>query len=280
MIIMPTTIRIIRSKLDNNILIIKIPQFGLDLHYEIIPLTTIDIDTKFDDGIPDFATSASLKFIKIVKHKNIKSHDEIKEILRKESIIPPDLEYDHMLLGFVYATDSDPNNHRWWLDFRNSKDQSVYNYFGDRVEINCPITTKAWHDSDPNGIWHGRFVFSSNELKSIIEEDIGILKINGKLRTECKPLDINRVCNITNVPENTVSLRLRYNIREDIWFCDILDKEDKQIGQIPCKSIICDAKMYGQITMIGGKPRVSTRVNINDISDIAIAINSLIIRGK
>jgi len=275
---MQKTYRIIKSELDNDILIVKVPEFGFEIHYKINHITTIDPLTKYDDGSPDVNTDVGIEYIKTVKYDNLKTQDQIAEILKKESIIPPKLVYDHILLGFVYADDTDPNNFRWWLDFRDKKNQVVYNYWADNIQINSPITTKSWHDEDPNGIWHGRMVLSHSELNSIMEQKPGSLVINGKLRKECKPLKQKNICSSQNIPEKTESLRLRYNIREDLWFCDILDKEDKEIGVIPCKNIICDAKMYGQIFVVGNKRMVSTRININDVSEVGIAINSLIIR--
>ncbi len=273
------TSRVVKSTLKNNIIKVTVPDLGYELHYEMTPIITVDPITKYDDGLPDFGSSIELKFIKTVKLTNAKTHEEVSNMMRKESIIPYNLTYDHILVGFVYDEKSQ-DNHRWWLDLRDTNNQSVYTIFGDKIEINGPTTTKSWHDPDPNGIWHGRFVLSASEVKTILEPDHGVLIINSKLKSQCKPLDANKVCSLNNVPEGTESLRLRYNIREDIWFADILDKQDKQIGQIPCKSIICDAKQYGVVTKIGDKALVSMRININDISEIAIAINSLIIRGK
>lgn len=273
------TARVVKSVLDDDLLVVRIPDLGYDIHYKMIPTTTVDHITKYEDNLPDFVSSVHLDFIKIVKLPNAKTHDEVFDIMKHESIIPYYLKYDHILLGFVYDEQSE-DNHRWWLDFKDTKNQTVYSIFGDKLEVNCPITTKAWHDPDPDGIWHGRFVLSPNEVKTILEPEQGKLIINGKLKSQCKPLDSKKVCSLNNVPKETHSLRLRYNTREDVWFADILDKEDKQIGQIPCKSIICDAKMYGQVTMIGNKAKVSMRVNVNDISDVAVAVNSLIIRGN
>jgi len=277
---MQNSYRVVKSKLKDDTLIVEVPDMGLRLHYKITHSTTVDSETKYADNIPDFTTDVELTFVKMEKLSNFKNQTQIKAILKKESIIPYDLVYDHILLGFVYADSTDPNNYRWWLDFKDSKNQSVYHYYGDKIQMNCPVTTKSWHDPDPNGIWHGRFVLSPNEVKTILEPKKGVLNIIGKLKAECKPLDTKKVCSIANIPDKAESLRLRYNVREDIWFCDILDKTDKQIGQIPCKSIICDAKMYGEVVTIGDKPKVSTRINVKDISDVAIAINSLIIRGK
>lgn len=276
---MQSTYRLIKGKVKPESLIIE-TEFGFDIYYKLIPTVYIDAITKFKDNIPDFSTNIEVEFIKLVKHDNVKTQKEITEILKGVSIIPPNLIYDYVLLGFVYADDTDPNNHRFWLDFRDNKNLNVFTYYGDKIEIHCPITTKTWHDEDPNGIWHGRMVLSANKLDSILEPEPGNLIINGKLRSQCKPIKQKNICRPTDIPEKANSLRLRYNIREDIWFCDILDKEDKEIGVIPCKSIICDAIMYGIVFVVGNQYKVSTKINVSDISEIAIAINSLIIRGK
>ncbi len=283
---MQATFKPINSK--SNVKEIKITnEFGLIETYTINFSTYIEPETYEPDkcnyckrGIPELITNFDIQLKGITKTKNVISRDEIVKIMRGKNIIPPKLVYDHILLGFVYSDSGDPNNFRWWLDFKDSKNQSVYHCYADKLEVNCPVTTKSWHDQDPNGIWHGRFVLSPSEIRTILEPKSGVLKIYGKLKSECKPIDTKKVCSVANIPDKTESLRLRYNIREDIWFCDILDKEDKQIGQIPCKSIICDAQMYGEVSTVGERPKVSTRINIKDISDVAIAINSLIIRGN
>lgn len=272
--------RIIKSETNTKEIKIDIQELGYSLYFTLTPEVAISTDVKDDNDNPIFDTQINYNFLRLEKHKNHKNLEEVKTHLKDISIIPPDLLYDHAFLGFVYANESDPNNHRWWIDFRDNKDQSIYNYYSDDIIINCPITTTKWHDEDPNGIWHGRFVFSKSELETIMEPKTGKLIVNGKLRTECKPLNLKNICSPQSIPKGGESLRLRYNVREDIWFCDILDKKDKELGSIPCKSVICDAKMYGQIVMVGNKPRVSTRININDISEVGIAINSLIIRGK
>ena len=104
-------------------------------------------------------------------------------------------------------------------------------------------------------------------------------RVCSKLPNTCKPLDSKKVCAPQNIPEKTKWLRLRYNIREDIWLCDFLDKKEKEIEVVSCKKIICDAPFEGKTTS-GDKPKVSAMISIDDVSEVAIALNSLIIRGK
>ncbi len=221
-------------------------------------------------GIPELQTSFTFALKNVKKGKNAIPRKQIIALMKTKSIIHPDLIFDHILLGFVFGEDSDPNNHRWWLDFRDKNNQNVYNYFGDRVEINCPITTKSWHE---NSTWHGRMVFARDQIKEIQEPAPGKLIIKGKhVKSKAK--------GFPDLPPDTENLRLRYNIREDLWFCDILDRDDKPLGVIPCKNIICEAKMLGETAVIGGKPKVSTKVHIKHVAEIGIAINNLIIKGK
>ncbi len=265
------TARIVQTKLNNDSLIITVPKFGYELHYKMKDYTTVDADLEFKDGIPDFASEVTLEFVKVLKLSNAKSIKQIRELVKDESVIPPNLKYDHILLGFVYSDNTDSNNHRWWLDFKNDKDENVYNYFGDKIEIRCPTSTKSWFKDE---FWHGRYVFSKQDIQSIIEPKPGRLIIRGKLKDECKPAISNQV-----IPSGAETIRFRYNTRENLWFGDILDKTDKLLGEIPCKNLIIDATMYGEI-VTAEKPKVSTRINVNDILDINIAINTLIIRGK
>ena len=267
--------RSIKHKLDKDTLIVD-NEFGYRVTYKIISQSFVDPVTIHDDKIPDFFSQVQLEFVKIEKLDDAKPQKHIEEELKKRSILDPSLQYDHILLGYVYADATDPNNHRWWLDVRDKQDNNISNLYCDEIEIRCPFTTKAWHD----GIWHGRFVFNPAQLESIKQPKPGKLVLQGKLKTQCRPIDPNKTCSLPQVPNGTKSIRLRYNIFEDLWIADFLDNKDEAIGNIPVKSIMCDVTTYGQVLKIGDKPKVSIRMSINDISEIAIAVNSLIIRGK
>lgn len=263
--------RFIKSILDNDKVIITIPQANLKIHYKLNHTTQVDTITDYpEDDLADFAVDVNLEFIKVERLPNHKNRKQLHTLLSKEDLIPPDLQYKYIMLGFVYSNPTDPNNHKWWLDFRDSQNNSVYNYFAPKIKIHAPITTKTWHDPDPNGVWHGRYVF---------EKGIKILETNPGELTLTAPIKKVKKQNISILPKQATNLRLRYNIREDIWFCDVLDNKNIELESIPCKSIICDAKMSSNV--IGGnKPKVSTLIKVSDIGEVSLDINNLVIRGK
>ena len=224
-------------------------------------------------GIPEHQTNISFIREKIEKTKHaVTNHKKLVALMKDRDIIPPKLDYDIVHLGFVYS-DGDPNNHRWMLNFFNKNNDQIYNIYFDEVQINCPTTSKSWHE----GIWHGRFTFSKNDLLSITQPTTRKVIITGKQK---EPLDMDKICSPQNIPAKASELRLRYNIREDLWFCDFLDKKQKELGTIPAKSLICDAPMKGVVLNVGNMPKVSVIIKTKDISNMAVAINSLIIRGK
>jgi hypothetical protein len=162
-------------------------------------MTHVDVITEYDeDDLPDFTTDVNLKFIKVEKLDSYKSRDELREELKKTNIITDNLIFDRILLGFVYSDKSDPNNHRWWLDFRDKDNNNVYNYFTDKLIINASVTTTAWHDEDPNGVWHGRFVL--DKKVKILEHKTGELIIDGDK-------DNNNKIDISLLPRKT---RIKY----------------------------------------------------------------------
>jgi hypothetical protein len=174
----------------------------------------------------------------------------------------------------VYSDQTDPNNHKWWIDLRDSNNNGIYNIYGEEIVINCPFTTTSWFANDYH---HGRFVFYQDDIKDIIYKN-GKITIRGKK----KPIktDLTKVCSPQDIPKDVVKLRLRYNINNDMWFCDFLDSKGKEVNVLGVKSILCDAPAVGTVLNNGNKPKVSIIINIKDISNIGIEINSLLIRGK
>lgn len=264
----------IKSKISikgNKITVLN--EYGYKEVYEIIYNTFIDPSLYDPDnckmckkGIPEIQTTFKFRLIDQSKLKTSSSRNKIIKDLETKNIIPESLEYDRIFLGFVYSNEQDQNNHKWWLDFRDINNNSVYNYYGQDIELNCPITTTSWND----GGWHGRYVIDKNQVDKIL--DNGKIIINGKLSH-------NKKVDLSNLPKETKSLRIRYNIRENIWLCDVLDNKGNELEVIPCKSIICDVKMSGVIYESGDKPKVSIKIKIKDVSSLTTMLNNLIIKG-
>lgn len=264
--------RPIQAKIDKDTIVVN-TEFGYKLHYKIIPFVNVDPATKYEDGNPDFTSSLSLQFLKLEVEKGAKSQDEIAKVLRERNIIPPGLDYDFFYVGFVYADDSDPNNHKWWLDFRKD-DMSVLNLFTDSLKINSPATTASWF---ANGVWHGRFKVTSDMLEFVKQEGESGFFVKG--RRPARKISQN-ICSPDSMPKGAKYIRLRYNIRQNFWYAAFLDKSHEQIEEQQFGSIICDAPMEGVVHVADGKWRVSSRIDVKDVAGIAQIANSLIITGK
>ena len=262
--------RTIHSTLDEDQIVIH-TEFGYDLYFKVRPITEIDAITEYEDGKPDFQVNLRLMFVKAVETNKAIPREKIEKSLRERSIVPLDLDYDDFLIGFVFATDDDPNNHKWWLDFRKGE-QTVHTIFIDELDIKCPITTKSWFGEE---IYHGRMVVSKDNLLALKQPSLNKIEIIGKP----VPGKTKAVCKRNVIPKDTEYLRLRYNIKEDFWICDFMNNGDERIESIPSKGIICDAPLYGQVTVIEDMYKVSTKVYVKDITDMATAVNTLIIRG-
>jgi len=272
---MPTDLwKPIKSKSDTKRVTVE-DEFGFiqifDLEHEtyILPENYDPENCKWcKKGIPELRTTFKTTLVDQSKTKNSVPREKIIELLKTRSIIPPSLEWDNILVGFVYADETDPNNHRWWINFRNKQDQSIHSIWTDKVESRCSISTRSWMD----GIWHGRFVVAKNDLESIQEE-------NGKLFLIGKKKDTPKH-DVSKIPKGTESLRLRFNIRENLWFCDFLDKKDEEITSVPTKNIDSDAVMFGHVINIGDRPKVSMKIYPKDISKFSLELNSITIRGN
>jgi len=257
--------RVIKSKIDHDKLIVSVA--GYDISYKIKPTTTVDAVTKYADGFPDFTTTIELEYIKIIKQKTAKSLKQIEQKLNRSDLIPIDLIYNYVDVGFVY-NEGDPNNHRWMINFFNNKDMNIYNLYCDNLIVKCPFHTRSWKD----GIWHGRFTIYRNDLQAIKEPKAGHFVITGKI----KPLTVLK--DPQPIPPKTQYLRLRFNINANIWYCDFLTKTWKEIQVTVCNKVICTASWEG-IKTKDERPKVSAIINVKDISGISQTLNSFNIRG-
>ncbi len=259
--------RYIDSIIDTDVVIITIPELGYKIHYKLHQAVMVDAITKYEeDNYPDFITTTSLEFIKVEPLKNAKPRQESYDILKTLSIIPSSLKYDHILLGFVYSDKNDPNNHSWWLDFRNDKNQSVYNYFSKNIQLNCPLSTKSWHE----GMWHGRFVINHKDIDKITDNNGIIIQGKNMEKSIGRPQ--------LYFPPKTSKIKLYYNITENHWYCGLLNKNGKQLSTLPYNSISSDVTLKGDIDYSSGKPKVSLLCDIKYIAQFKPELDNLILR--
>lgn len=260
--------RAIGNTIKDDTVIIN-TEFGHQLEVKISSLVTIDPITEYPDNLPDMEVTLKIESVKTLPSTSCVQQKQIASILNNRGILPPGLDYDSILIGFVYSDESNPNNHHWWLDFRKGA-QSVFNYFGDAITIKCPINTYTWPDV---GFSHGRFKLSKTDVISIKDHN-GTLVIEGKMANLPAPEGESLISG------DYKKLRLRYSPRTDLWYCDILQENDIVSDTIECTSIIGDIPLISNRLDVGGKPKISMIVKVEDISKVARMGNTLIIYGK
>jgi hypothetical protein len=251
--------------MDNDVIELK-TETGHIVKMKVIPEILMDINAD-DNGLPFFSVAMTYEYAGVEKTKKSKSLKFLKRNYAKKNIISKNLNYDHIQVGFIYAGESEPNNHRWMLNFMDVNNNYVHVYYADKVTINCPFTTTSWED----GNWHGRFVIYKKDVKELIESDEGVMTLLGDG-------DIGSH-NVMPIDDDMDFISLRYNIYENTWYCEYI-KDDKVIGSIPCKNIISDVPLVGNVDKGYSKPKVTAKIDVNDVSGITVALNALIIKKK
>ena len=176
------------------------------------------------------------------------------------------MEYDHVQIGFIY-NDGDQHNHRWMLNFMDVNNNTLFNYIGDDVQVNCAFTTMSWED----GSWHGRFVVYKKDITQLIEPEEGKFILTGTG-------DIGNH-NLAPLDKDIDSMSLRYNSNTNMWNCDLKSKGEK-VGEYPAKTLICDVPFKGSINRSNSKPKVTAELNVKDIAGVSVAMNALIIKKR
>jgi hypothetical protein len=251
--------------MENDVIELK-TETGHIVKIQVSPELLLDIDND-ENGLPFFSVAMGHKYAGVEKTKKSKSLKYIKKNYINRNIINENLNYDHIQVGFIYANESEPNNHRWMLNFMDINNKYVHVYYADKITINCPFTTTSWED----GNWHGRFVIYKKDVKELIELEEGVMTLLGDG-------DIGSQ-NVTPIKEDIDLVSLRYNIYENTWYCEYI-KDEKVIGSIPCKNIISDVPLVGNVDKSHSKPKVTANIDVNDVSGITVALNALIIKKK
>jgi len=251
-------------------------ELGYNVIFEVDPYVSINYADGFSpQGVPEFQTNILMKPVKVEKGEKPMSLDSIKEMLKKRSVVPKSIQYENFTLGFVYANAQNPQNHKWMLEFR--RQQQIF-YAMHFLGISCkkiPVTTTSWFD----GVYHGRFLCQKDDLGMVSESKPGWIVVEGKvLDKKEEARDITKV-----IPEGSEKLRLRYNIREDFWYGDIL-KPGQLIPEIkPLKMRHITAEnmdFFGLADFSFQKPKVSYLVDVNTIADIRMMADTLFLVGK
>ena len=149
---------------------------------------------------------------------------EIEATVKDRSLLPMDVDWDMAQLGFVYSTARDPNNHRWWLESLKSGQKmgqfdSLLSEYTLAVSSTAPMGTRSWFD----GIHHGRFTFSKDNIKDAKEIGKGHVFIEGNGKGRLGDIKSN-----VDIPETCIALRLRFDIRKDHWYIELLDASDSK----------------------------------------------------
>jgi len=240
--------------------------YNIDLEMDL----EVSLDpTVFSAGTPIFNINPILKKATVKPTPKALSDNQIITKLKKDKIIPEKMIYDDFLIGFIYSSPQDINNHKWMFQMRKNKQIfSSIQFLG--VDVDCPVSTFSWHDS----IYHGRFLIDKKDLIDVQETEWGHVKVIGK-----QPEGVDGDTSI--IPEGTTHLRIRYNIMTDLWYIDWLDKIGKQMeGTIEFRSFVCTAPMKGVADYNHPKPWVSMWVDVNNIGQMQKMGEYVIINRK
>jgi len=248
--------RSIRYKADVKTLVVR-TEIGYDMVFDITPQVRVDPYESSDNGTPKFQSSLLWTLRGVRARGTAMKQGEIETTIKDRSLLPMDVDWDVAQLGFVYSTSRDPNNHRWWLESLKSGNKmgqfdSLLSEYTLAVSATAPMGTRSWFD----GIHHGRFIFSKDGIKEAKEIGRGHVFIEGNGKGRLGDIESN-----VEIPDNCSALRLRFDIRKNVWYSEFIDIEGKQLGDtITSTGLKSDAKFKGHIMQDPtgqGRPKVS-----------------------
>ncbi len=257
--------------IEKNELTVPI-EFGYSVVFKLNPMVAINNQDPWANGVPELQTNIMAQPLQIKKSDKSKSREEILAALKERNVIPPGLQYEDFTIGFVYAQNTNPNNHKWMLEYRkNSQIFSAMHFLG--VNTKCPLSTTSWHD----GIYHGRFVANANDVKMVLEDKPGYVTIVGN-----KENQHNAKGDVSKIPAKCEDIRFRFNVKTDIWWIDFLDEfQGSAVGPaMKCKNILVDAPLEGYIEWAQPKPKVTMHAKPKDIAEFSQMGDTVIIKGR
>lgn len=253
---------------------IRMPiEFGYRVVFAIEPHISLNPYDPFQNSAPEIQSNIFLRPIKIEPTDKAVSQDEILKILKERDVIPSEVGYQDMTIGFTYANAQNPNNHKWMLEFRRNKNIFwAMHFLG--VSVNkVPLQTTSWFD----GIYHGRFLVNKQDVAITKEVKPGFIELQGKDLKKKIPKG-----NTSLIPEGIDRIRLRFNIKEDYWYGDLLKPGEKvsTLKPLKMKNITADnIYLEGVADHSFQKPKVYYIVKTKDIANIMLMADNLIIQG-
>ena len=250
--------RSIRFKSDVKTLVVR-TELGYDMIFEINPQVRVNPYESADNGSPQFQSSLVWNLKGVRPRSTAMKQGEIEAVVKDRSLLPMEEDWDVAQLGFVYSTVRDPNNHRWWLEALKAGQKmgefdSLLSEYTLGVTSTAPLGTRSWFD----GIHHGRFIFSKDGIKDAKEVSKGHVFIEGNGKGRLGDIESN-----VEIPPSCHSLRLRFDIRKNVWYSEFIDEKGNQIGEtIESSNIKSDAKFKGHIK---GDPTGQSRPKVSGI---------------
>ncbi len=245
-----------------------VPVAGCEIKLDVIPI--IKLAPELVAGELSFYANITLGGTAISEDdKKPKTKEMLKAILDKEPVMPTHWKYEDIMVGFVYSTKEDLNNHQWMLTPRIGDRKGEMIFSRDTIDIECPMSTISWFE---NKLWHGRFCIIKKDIKKFIKKNPGNITIVGK----CGGYPEGS----KEYPENTDTISIRYNIFKDKWYLAFIDKEEKFISEEEVDGLLTDIKMYGKVDRNFDKPRVTQYVKVEEIASLKIISKMAIIYGK
>ncbi len=253
---------------------IRLPiEFGYKVIFAIEPHVSLNPYDPFQGSTPEVQSNIMLRPIKVEGGPEAIPQSKIQDILKKRDVIPDEIAYQDMTIGFTYANAQNPQNHKWMLEFRRNKNIFwALHFLG--VSVNkVPVQTTSWFD----GIFHGRFLVNKQDIGKTVEKKPGFVELQGK--------DLNRKIapgNTSLIPKGVDRIRLRFNVKEDFWYGDLLAPNEviSKIKPLKFKNITAENMYFeGVADHSFQKPKVYYIAKTKDIANIMIMANNLILQG-
>jgi|TARA_R110000851_G_C12975626_1_gene555803 hypothetical protein len=270
--------RSIRFKSDVKTLIVR-TEVGYDMIFDINPQIRVNPYDESENGTPKFQSSLIWTLRGVRPRGTAMKQGEIEATVKDRSMLPMDIDWDVAQLGFVYSTSRDPNNHRWWLEALKSGQKmgefdSLLSEYTLGVTSTAPMGTRSWFD----GIHHGRFIFPKDSIKDAKEISKGHVFIEGNGKGRLGDIESN-----VDIPQTCIALRLRFDIRKNIWYSEFIDSTGTQVGDtIISTGLKSDAKFKGHIMIDPanqGRPKVSGMIMRDNIISMNTNSDLTMIKG-